>query len=66
MYFFRAIQQFKKKKVIKTAKVCKSYHFDCFLHFSQFLLDIKMSQIQDFVYNVDFVTLAKTNSPQSW
>ena len=30
--------------------------------FSQFLLDIEWSKIHDFVYNIGFVTLAKTNS----
>ena len=35
-----------------------------FHNFLQFLLDIKVSQIHDFVYSIGFMTLSKTNSPQ--
>ena len=48
-------------------KVCKykciTFPFE-FHNFLQFLLDIKVSQIHDFVYNIGFMTLARTNSPQ--
>ena len=48
-------------------KVCKyeyiTFPFE-FLNFLQFLPDIKVSQIHGFVYNIGFMTLSKTNSPQ--
>ena len=46
-------------------KVRKSYHiFDLivFHSFSQFSLDIKVSQTHDFIFLIGFVTLAKINS----
>ena len=48
-------------------KVCKNKYITFpfeFHNFLQFLLDIKGSQIHDFVYNIGFMALAKTNSPQ--
>ena len=58
-----------RRKRVKTIKVCKSYHLSISIvlhNFSKFLLEIKVSQSYDFVCNIGFVTLAKTNSSDPW
>ena len=69
--FERARLCLNSEKLNNKAEVSKSYHLTVsmvFHNFSQFSLNIQVSQIHDVVhkYVISFVTLAETNFPWLW